>query len=139
MKKNSIATTYLLIAVIAAITILSGCASSNRENSTAYVVKNSGKIAKENVFLFSDCMLNGVNALSGKLINSRTARQQIRSSMIRIDIFTDGGIFQTTSADIFMNGDVQFLINVNSNMSLVSMSAETSVFNNCLAILKLNS
>lgn len=135
MKNKSRLPACLLIAVVM---ILSGCASSNRENSTAYAVKHSGKIAKENVYLFSDCMLNGVNALSGKLINSRTARQQIRSSMIRIDIFTDGGIFQTTSADIFMNGDVQFLVNINSNMALVSMSAETSVFNDCLATLKSN-
>ena len=136
MTNKSTLITCLLIAVT---TMLSGCVSSNRENSTAYAVKHSGKIAKENVYLFSDCMLNGFNILSGKFINSRTARQQIRSSMIRIDIFTEGGIFQTTSADIFMNGDVQFLVNINSNMALVSMSAETSVFNNCLDTFKLNS
>lgn len=135
MKNKPKLATYLLIALV---TTLSGCAYSTREDSAAFAVKHSGKIAKEDVSLFSDCMLDGLNPLGGKMFNPRTVRQQVRSSMIRLDILGAGGTIQTASVDIFKNGNVQFLINTNSSMRLVTYAAETEAFNKCLATFHLN-
>lgn len=119
--------------LIAFATTLTGCAYATREDSQSFAIKHSGKIAKESVHAFSDCMLNGLNPLAGKVLNGRTARQQIRSTLIRIDTMAAAGSIQTTSSDIHLNGDVQFLVNTNVSVALVTMSDETEVFNKCLA------
>ena len=134
MKNWSKISAYLVTAL--AVT-LAGCAYSTRENSTAFAVKQSGQIAKENVNLFSDCMLDGLNPLSGKILNSRTVRQQTRSSFIRIDTMASNGQMHTTSTDIQTNGDVQFLVNTNTSMALVTMSDESEVFSKCLTTYRL--
>lgn len=134
MKNWSTISAYLVTAI--AVT-LAGCAYSTRENSTEFAVKQSGQIAKENVNLFSDCMLDGLNPLSGKILNPRIVRQQTRSTLIRIDTIAGGGQLHATSTDIYANGDVQFLVNTHRSMAWVTMSDESEVFSKCLATYRL--
>ncbi len=115
---------YLTFVVI----FLSSCADApTRLDIEEFKLLQEGKVPKESIQKFTDCLLDGFGNVS--LLMDISVRQQYRSDLCRVETLAGGSII-LASADVYNDGIVQLF---ESSASLfVGTRREKETFDECL-------
>lgn len=116
--------------LLVAILILSACVAPNRRTDpNAFQSKQAGRIDKNDVPAFTDCVMDGFSQ-SHFIMTNFNVKQQRRTNGYRVETFAGGGSMIMMSADIFDDGRVE-LFEADA-AALIDTQGERAAFSECL-------